>query len=157
MAQHNPLEDQLLAQAGGQVQPTQPVGAAPVQGEPQVQGGIPGQGGTSQALRQIQTQGDPTEEFLISLIELAESKGMDMDEIMGQPPSVEDQLDEQDPTADPAEFLSREEMEAMMQKFEAMPPEAQQGIMQQLQAEAPEMFQRIQAIMRMLRGSGGVV
>ncbi len=101
---------------------------------------------------------DAIGDFMTTLVRLVESKGLDLDAIMSDQNSVQDQTDLAGGDADPAEFLTEEELVLLVEKFEAMPPEAKQKIEQELIANLdPRFVERLRAVQRFVQSRQGNV
>ena len=112
--------------------------------------GVPGEEQSmtpaSDALRPL-TEGDPLGDFVNTLIQLVESKGLDLDELM-RGDSIEDQADvAEDP--DPLELLTEEEIVMIMEKFIVLSPEQQATMEQELsKILPPKTINRLKAALR---------
>jgi hypothetical protein len=96
---------------------------------------------------------DATGDFITTLVELMENKGIDMDTAMAG--SVEDDMDIAAGDADPLEFLSQEELVMLVEKFNALDPQAQAQLEEAFIKELPPKFvQRLRAVQRFVGGSG---
>ena len=96
---------------------------------------------------------DPTGDFITTLVEMMEAKGIDMDQAMQG--SVEDDLDLAAGDADPLEFLTQEELVSLVEKFNALDPAAQAQLEEAFIQELPPKFvQRLRAVQRFVGGSG---
>ena len=89
------------------------------------------------------------EDFLATLIDVGDKKGV-LDEAFGKQ-SVEGRLSGVS-GQDPRQAMTRDDMEALMQKFEKLQPDVQQQLLQALKQEDPRAHQEIIAGIRMLRG-----
>jgi len=99
---------------------------------------------------------DAVGDFMTTLVRLVESKGLNLDEIMQGEASVEDQADLAEGDADPAEFLTEEELILLVEKFEAMDPQSKQQIEQELIAQLdPRFVQRLRAVQRFVQSRQG--
>jgi hypothetical protein len=149
------VED-LMGQLTGQPSPMGQ-GAPMGQGVPTGQPGAPpaGQQSIGSALGPLVS--GPVDDFIVTLLSMMDDRGILNEAMSPAPPSIEQQVDDAEPIqeGDPLEYFSRAEIETLVAKFEATPPEFQQQIIQALQAEDPRAAQRIQAAIRMVRGSGG--
>jgi len=138
------LEEDLLAQQ------------VPQQGIVNEAAPIPGDrvtGASASPIGDTMRQGveDPTGDFITSLVELMERKGIDMDEAMTG--SVEDELDLAEGDADPLEFLTQEELIMLVEKFNALDPTAQAQLEQEFIQKLPPAFvQRLRAVQRFVGG-----
>ncbi len=93
----------------------------------------------------------PIDDFLAELLSIADDVGI-LDQAF-QEPTVEDQVDLQDTQADPLQFLSREQLTILIQKFLAIPePERGQLGAQLKEQLPPQVAQRLDAIVRMVQG-----
>jgi hypothetical protein len=93
----------------------------------------------------------PIDDFLAELLSIADDVGV-LDQAF-QEPTVEDQVDLQDTQADPLQFLSREQLTILIQKFLAIPePERGQLGAQLKEQLPPQVAQRLDAIVRMVQG-----
>jgi|TARA_Y100000034_G_C6905161_1_gene419728 hypothetical protein len=94
---------------------------------------------------------DATGDFVTTLIQMLESKGIDLDTLMQD--SVEDQTDVVGPEANPMEFLNEEELMILVQKFEALDPQVQQQLEQAVTEQlGPEVIRRLKAVQRFAHG-----
>lgn len=101
------------------------------------------------------TEGDPLGDFVKTLIGIVESKGLDMDEIMGGVDSPEDEADQLG-DADPLELMSEQEIMTIMEKFMALAPEQQAAMEQELsQVLPPSTINRLKAALRFSQQRGG--
>jgi len=96
---------------------------------------------------------DATGDFITTFIRLAESKGLDLDQFMGDS-TTEDAADIAG-DFDPAEFLSEEELIMLVQKFEALDPAIQAQLEQQVTEQlGPRVMQRLKAVQRFAHSRG---
>ena len=133
------LEEDMLAQSAPQ-SPMQP----PMQ--PQV-------APTESPIGDVMRQGvqDATGDFITTMIEMLERKGIDLDEVMN--PTVEDQFDVVEGDANPLEMLGEEELVMLVEKFNALAPEVQAELESAFIRELPPRFvQRLRAVQRMVGG-----
>ena len=118
------------------------------------QQGIPQQQPTSLSpVGDVMRQGvqDATGDFITTMIEMLESKGIDLDDIMN--PTVEDQFDVVEGDANPLEMLGEEELVTLVEKFNALAPEVQAELESAFIKELPPRFvQRLRAVQRMVGG-----
>ena len=101
----------------------------------------------------------PVQDFLIELMAVTDDVGA-LDASFQQP-TVEDQMDEQDPNADPMEVLNESQLMSLVNKFLAI-PEPERVQIEQILREAlpPQVVQRLEAVVRFAqqRGAGqGVI
>lgn len=101
----------------------------------------------------------PVQDFLIELMAVTDDVGA-LDASFQQP-TVEDQMDEQDPNADPMEVLNESQLMSLVNKFLAI-PEAERAQIEQLLRKVlpPQVIQRLEAVVRFAqqRGAGqGVI
>jgi hypothetical protein len=125
---------------------------APRQAVPQAPGTQPEQSITP--ISDVMQQGvqDPVGDFITTFIKIMESKGIDLDEAMGNL-SVGDQSDLLDEGADPLEFFSREELTILVEKYLAIPEPERSQIGQQLASQLPpQVGDRLASIVRMVSG-----
>ena len=97
---------------------------------------------------------DGVGDFLTTLIRLVESKGLNLDDIMAEN-SVEDEADLADPSGidDITEFLTEEELVLLVQKFEALEPDAKKHLEQEfLDKLDPKLIQRLRGVQRFVQG-----
>ena len=93
----------------------------------------------------------PADDFVSELMSIADELGI-LDSAFG-PETVEDQADVLDPKADPMEFLSRQQLTILVQKFLAIPEPQRSQIATELKAQfPPQVAQRLDAIVRMVQG-----
>lgn len=93
---------------------------------------------------------DATGDFITSMIQLLESKGIDLDDIMKE--SVEDQSDLAEGDADPMELLTEEELIMLVEKFEALEPQVKQELEQAFISELdPKFVNRLRAVQRFVQ------
>jgi hypothetical protein len=146
-----------VAQPGGQqkmeLQPT-----TGLQGEEQ--GNVSGQqilnppiGGVRGVLHPS-AQGDPVQEFFAEIMGMGDDH--DLLDSMQMEPSVENQLDEQsgvNDQLDPIAEIGRDQMQVLVTKFNAIPPERQHEVVDLFRKElSPEMFRKLEAIVRLMSG-----
>jgi len=94
---------------------------------------------------------DPAAHFMLTLMDIADRKGI-LDDSFKQP-SIDDRLDLQDPQADPMEFLSREELTELVQKYMAIEEPRRTQIGDELKRQLPpQVGQRLDAVVRMVMG-----
>lgn len=94
---------------------------------------------------------DSTGDFITFMVELLESKGIDIDEAFN--PTVEDQFDVVEGDSDPLQLLSEEEMIMLVEKFNALPPEVQAKLEEAFVKELPPRFiQRLRGVQRFVAG-----
>jgi hypothetical protein len=95
---------------------------------------------------------DAMGEFITFLVGLMESKGFDLDEVMGEP-SAQDELDVvEGGLAEMDQFLSEEDLLNIATRFVALPPEQQQQLKQEVfSGLPPEMQKRLEAVERFAR------
>lgn len=126
-----------------------PTGGVAPQGQPQ-QSLTP----TADAMQQgVQ---DAVGDFMTTLVRLVESKGLNLDDIMSNETSVQDQSDLAQGDADPAEFLTEEELILLVEKFEAMDPQSKQKIEQELISQLdPRFVERLRAVQRFVQSRQG--
>ncbi len=109
----------------------------------------------SDTMSQLQS-GDPLEDFITTLMRVVETKGLDMNEIMGQEDSTEDSADlASDP--DPMEMLSEQEIMLLVEKFMALPPDQQSTMEREFsKVLPPKTVNRMKAALRFAqqRGAG---
>jgi len=99
-----------------------------------------------------QTVQDPTGDFLTMLIRLLESKGLDLDEIMGDETTPETDADLASGNIDINELLSEEELLMIAEKFIALNPEQQQQLKQEVFSQLPpKLVRRLEAVERFAR------
>ena len=137
------LEEDMLAQSAPQ-SPMQPPMRTPMQ--PQV-------APTESPIGDVMRQGvqDATGDFITTMIEMLERKGIDLDEVMN--PTVEDQFDVVEGDANPLEMLGEEELVMLVEKFNALAPEVQAELESAFIRELPPRFvQRLRAVQRMVGG-----
>lgn len=121
--------------------------------QPQVPQAPDTQEATLSPVADVMQQGvqDATGDFITALIRILESKGLDLDDVMR--PTVQDQADLAEGGANPAEFLTEEELTLLVEKFEAMEPEVQQQVEEALIKELdPRIVKRLQAIRQFVQG-----
>ena len=123
------LLNELLGQQGG---------ADPQQKEP----------GLEVLRQQIQT---PEDDFMVTLMEMADKRG-ELDEAMSAKPTVEEELDYVALEENPLGGYSKEEVEILLQKFEAMNPDVQQGMLSTIKQTNPVLHQQIMVAIRLVRG-----
>lgn len=144
------LEEDLLAQSAP------PIGAG--QGIVNEAAPAPGQrveGQNTSPIGSVMRQGveDATGDFITTLVEMMESKGIDLDEAMTG--SVEDDMDLAAGDANPLELLTQEELVMLVKKFNALDPQAQGQLEEAFLRELPPKFiQRLRAVQRFVGGSG---
>ena len=94
---------------------------------------------------------DPTGDFITTLIRMVEAKGLNLDDIMKQDPTVEDGLNNiQTPAI--AEAFSQEELVTLVNKFLKLPPDVQQRLEKELQAQLdPGLMQHIRSVIRFVQ------
>ena len=96
---------------------------------------------------------DATGDFITTMVKMLESKGIDLDEAMNL--TVSDQADIAQGDADPSEFLSEEDLVLLVQKFNALEPDAQAQLEQAFIKELPPRFvQRLRAVQKFVGGRG---
>ena len=96
---------------------------------------------------------DATGDFITTLVELLESKGIDLDDAMSG--SIEDQADLAAGDADPLELLTQEELVLLVQKFNALDPDAQAQLEEAFIKELPPRFvRRLRAVQKYVGGRG---
>jgi hypothetical protein len=96
----------------------------------------------------------PLEDFMATLTQLTESKGIDLDTVMSGEGSVEDEADLAG-EANPLELFSREEITMLVDKFLAISPEEQSSIMQALdETLPPKAMNMIKAAIRLGQQDG---
>jgi hypothetical protein len=89
----------------------------------------------------------PTDDFVVSLLDLADKHDA-LDSAM-MPDSVEDQADVAG-DEDVRQFLQKDEMQMLLDKWSKVPPEFQQLLLTKLQEASPRVHKRVMAAMRML-------
>lgn len=141
------LEEDMLAQTAP---PTQGIinEAAPAPGDRQT-------GTSASPIGDVMRQGveDATGDFITTLVELLESKGIDLDDAMSG--SIEDQADLAAGDADPLELLTQEELVLLVQKFNALDPDAQAQLEEAFIKELPPRFvRRLRAVQKYVGGRG---
>jgi hypothetical protein len=92
----------------------------------------------------------PEEDFMMTLMEFLDGSD-ELDEAFSGGAAVEEELDDTTPP-DPLAAMSMEEIELLMQKFEAMPSEAQQSVLGELKKD-PVLYNQVMAAIRLVRGS----
>ena len=93
----------------------------------------------------------PADDFIAELLSIADDLGF-LDEAFG-PLSVADQADLLDANADPMEFLNREQLTVLVQKFMVIPEPTRSQIGQKLREQLPpQVAERLEAIVRMVQG-----
>lgn len=89
---------------------------------------------------------DEADDFLVTVAQIADDHGI-LDDAFG-PESVEDQADLLE-NPDPTQFLSKEELMLLAEKFLAIPEEKRTVIEQELRNQLPpEVVQRLEAVLR---------
>jgi hypothetical protein len=92
----------------------------------------------------------PEEDFMVTLMEFLDGRN-ELDEAFSGSPSVEEELEDTTPP-DPLAVMSMEEIELLIQKFEAMSSEAQQAVLGELRKD-PVLYNQVMAAIRLVRGS----
>jgi len=93
----------------------------------------------------------PADDFIAELLSIADDLGF-LDEAFG-PLSVADQSDLLDENSDPMEFLSKEQLTALVQKFLAIPEPERSEIGNALREQLPpQVAERLEAIVRFVGG-----
>ena len=94
---------------------------------------------------------NPMDDFLVELMSIADELGV-LDEAF-QPPSVSEQVELQSGNNDPMEFLSREQLTILVQKFLAIPEPQRSQLKSELEEKLPpQAAQRIASIIRLVQG-----
>ena len=97
---------------------------------------------------------DATGDFITSMIQLLESKGIDLDDIMKE--STEDKADLAEGDVDPLQLLTEEELIMLVQKFEALEPQVKAQLEQAfIQELDPRFVKRLRAVQRFVQGRQG--
>ena len=100
---------------------------------------------------------DAMGDFVTTLTRLVESKGLSLDDIMADNTPEED-ADLAQGDADPAEFLTEEELILIVEKFEALPPDVKQQLEQEFISQlAPAFIERLRAVQRFVQSRQGNV
>jgi hypothetical protein len=102
---------------------------------------VPTEGGSVADLQQLVDS--PESDFLMTIITVLDDMGI-LDETFGD---IQGDVLPEDDTSDE---LSREQIELLLGKFKALPPETQESLAAQMQQEAPDIFQKIQAGLRLV-------
>jgi len=90
------------------------------------------------------------EAFIVELLGVADDVGV-IDDAFGQP-SIEDQADILDTSADPMQFLNEQQLTSLVQKFLAIPEPDRSNLEQTLRAELPpQISSRIDAVLRFVQ------
>jgi len=93
----------------------------------------------------------PADDFIAELLSIADDLGF-LDEAFG-PLSVADRSDLLDENADPMEFLSKEQLTTLVQKFLAIPEPERSRIGDALREQLPpQVASRLEAIVRFVQG-----
>lgn len=96
---------------------------------------------------------NPAEDFLVTMMQMADDKGV-LDSSF-QDETVEDQYDVAE-NPDPMQFLSKEELTLLVQKFMAIPEPLRSQIGEQLRQQLPpQVAQRLDAVVRFVEGRDG--
>jgi hypothetical protein len=147
-----------VAQPGGQQKmPLQPITG--MQGEQQ--GDVSGQqlldsGGDFRQLMASSAQGDPVQDFFGEIMAMGnETLPNGLDDI-GLEPDVESELDERsgvNEQIDPVAEIGAEQMQALVLKFNAIPPERKHEVVDLFRKELdPGMFRKLEAVVRLMSG-----
>lgn len=93
----------------------------------------------------------PVEDFLITMMSVADNKGV-LDSSFG-PQTVEDAADLVDEQSDPMQFLSREELMLLVNKFMMIPEPNRTKLANELRTKLPpNVASRLEAIVRFAQG-----
>jgi len=145
-----------VVQPGGQ-QKIEPQSITGLQGEQQ--GDLSGQqlldsGGDFRQLMSSSSQGDPVQDFFGEI--MAMGNDHDLLDSMQMEATVENQLDESsgvNDQLDPMAEIGRDQMQVLVEKFNAIPPERQYEVVDLFRKElSPEMFRKLEAIVRLMSG-----
>jgi hypothetical protein len=136
------LEEDMLAQSVPQLQ-------QPQQEQQQLQAPMStGPANLRDALTPLAQ--DPVDDFMIALMGVADDLGIA--DTISQPDSIEDQVDLQDPNADPMEVLNEQQLIELVTKFDMIPEPQRSEIEQTLRAELPpQVASRLDAVIRFVR------
>ena len=175
MASNLPPELQSQLQGGGGLAPGQGPVANPNQGQQKIfpqsaQGLHPDQQADISGMQQLEglqtapddfrsqmhpsAQGDPVQEFFVEIMGMGDDHDL-LDSIQAEP-DVESQLDEAsgvNDQLDPMAEIGQEQMQVLVQKFNAIPPERQHEVVDLFRQELPpEMFRKLEAVVRLMSG-----
>ena len=93
---------------------------------------------------------DPAAQFVMSVMDMADRKGV-LDDAF-KPASVEDRADLLDEKADPLQFLNRDELVELVDKYLAIPEPQRSQIGETLKRELPpQVGQRLDAVVRFVQ------